>query len=156
VPPPEFKKRPTDDEALTQAYARTMAYAIGSKLDGPLADTSMKNIARVLGELRAIPAGWGEKEVAAQLATFIYIVRGFLAHEQRRVPIPMHVFQVAERNPNHKPQRPETLGWDGHAEELHHITVPGDHFSMMHEHNIPKLARLIDDRLQNARDQSDS
>jgi thioesterase domain-containing protein len=150
VPKPEFVlARPSDTDTLTRAYAETMTYIAETRLEEELPDTSPETVATALRAVGAIPADWGAREVAERLSVFLVIARGFLKFSPRRITVPLHLFEVTKRNVNH-PTRPDDLGWGEHADELHKVEVPGDHYNMINREHAPELARIIDGCLERA------
>lgn len=137
APLPEMRQRPTDELSLARMVAVTTARVRGREIAPPAEATP----AAVLSALReAGITEWSEEEVARRLAVGGRLARALFGHEQRRIAARIHLFEAEGQHPQHP--RPATLGWEEHGEVVH-IPVPGTHFTLMSEENLPGLAAAV-------------
>ena len=140
APVPEMRQRATDELSLARMFALTTARMRGREIVPPSEATP----AAVLAALREVATEWTEEEVARRLAVGGRLARALFGHEQRRIAARIHLFEAEDQHPQHP--RPATLGWEAHGEVIH-IPVPGTHFTLMSEDNLPRLAAAVRARL---------
>jgi thioesterase domain-containing protein len=135
APVPEMRQRPTDEATLARMFAVTTARVRGRELVQPPADASPAAVLRALREVGV--SEWTEEEVARRLAVGARLARALFTHDQRRIAARIHLFEAEGQHPQHP--RPATLGWELHGEVVS-IPVPGTHFTLMSDENLPGLA----------------
>jgi thioesterase domain-containing protein len=141
APQPEMKKRPTDRDSLAKFYVYQRALSL--ELPPPPPPTST-DAATLLASLRAIGASddiADGAELERRLGTFMTIIRSFFHHEQRPVPVTLHLFETADAHPSHP--RPATLGWDELAPRIEKRIIGGTHFSLLAPVRVAALAATI-------------
>jgi thioesterase domain-containing protein len=139
---PEMRKRPTDTGTLARSfvYQRALEHE-----QAPPPPPVSHDAATVLATLRA--AGLAddladEAELARRLALYSALTRAFfLHHEQRAIPVPVHLFGAQDAHPSHP--KPPTLGWEDHAPRVERHPVPGTHFTLLRPRFVPALAGAV-------------
>lgn len=141
APQPEMRSRPADRASLARFYVHQRALSLELAPASPPASTDTPSL---LATLRSIGAADGiddEAELDRRLDTFMALIRGFFHHEQRSIPLPLHLFETAEQHPSHP--RPATLGWDELAPHIEKRIIGGTHFSLLAPSRSAALATMI-------------
>lgn len=136
---PEMRKRPTDRDTLARFY---LQHAALTREQPPVAPPSNTESSQLLAALRVIGADIAdEAELERRLSTFMGLIRAFYCHDQRPVPVKIHLFESADAHPSHP--RPATLGWDDLAPGIEHHQIAGTHFTLMAPRHTDALAKTI-------------
>jgi thioesterase domain-containing protein len=141
APQPEMRSRPVDRGSLAKFYLYQRALSLELAPAPPPASTETPVL---LATLRSIGAADGiadEAELERRLDAFMALIRGFFHHEQRSIPVPLHLFETTEQHPSHP--RPATLGWDALAPRLEKRSIGGTHFSLLAPRRAAALAATI-------------
>lgn len=149
APQPEMRRRPTDRDSLARFFMFQRAL---TRQRTPAPPPASSDPEALLAVLRAIGADDGIPDEAAlerQLATFMGLIRAFFHHEQRPVPVPLHLFEAADAHPTHP--KPATLGWEDLTPELVRHQIAGTHFDLLAPDRVDGLARTIAGCLPEAR-----
>jgi thioesterase domain-containing protein len=142
APVPEMRARPAGERDMARRFVLVTAYVAGRE---PSREPESADPAELLALLAAdglAPPGWDEAEVARRLAVFAANLRALFGHPQRRVPVPVHLFESEAEHPRHP--KPATLGWEAHAAVVRRARVPGTHFTLLAEAHVPRLAAALD------------
>ena len=136
-----MRSRPVDRASLARFYVYQRALSLELVPAPPPASTETPSL---LATLRSIGAAEGiadEAELERRLGTFMALARGFYHHDQRSIPVPLHLFETTEQHPSHP--RPATLGWDSLAPRLEKRIIGGTHFSLLAPSRSAALAAMI-------------
>ena len=140
APQPEMRTRPLDYDTLARGF---VWHAAMTRELPPvvLPSTSSRDLLAGLRSLGAADDIADEAELERRLKIFMGLVRGFFHHEQRPIPVPIHLFESSEAHPSHP--KPPTLGWEDLAPSIEQHFVSGTHFTLLAPARIAALAHTI-------------
>jgi thioesterase domain-containing protein len=140
VPVPEMRARPLDRATIALAFAHHVARSAGRELATAAVEPTGAAVLDALRALDVAPAAWTAEDVDRRIAVMQANARALFHHAQRRLRVPLHLYESAAEHPAHP--RPRTLGWEAHAEVIRE-TVPGHHFDLLAGHHIGPLAARL-------------